>query len=78
MASRFRVEWADTAATDVTEIIRFIVRYSPLSASKIYQRIRKRADTLRRFPDRAHVVPELEELDVITYRELVVPVQDPV
>jgi len=73
VASRFRVEWTDAAATDVAEIIRFIARDSPFNASKVYQRIRKRANTLRRLPDRGHVVPELAELGVITYRELAAP-----
>ena len=73
MASRFRVEWTDAASADLAEIITFISRDSPLNAAKVYERIRKRANTLRTFPDRGHVVPELVELDVVSYKELSVP-----
>ena len=70
MASRFRVEWTEAASADFIDIIAFIRRDSPLNAAKVYQRIRKRANSLRRFPDRGHLVPELAELDVTGYREI--------
>ena len=73
MASRFRVEWTEAASRDLAEIIKFIARDSPINAMKVYKRIRKRANTLRTFPGRGHIVPELAELEVVTYRELSVP-----
>ena len=72
MPSRFRIEWTEAASRDLVEIITFIARDSPPDAATLYQRIRKRADTLRRFPGRGHVVPELASLDVVYYRELLV------
>ena len=72
MAFRFRVHWTAHAVADLTEIIRFIALDSPQNAIKFYQRIRKRAGTLRSFPDRGHVVRELAELDVRIYRELLI------
>jgi toxin ParE1/3/4 len=73
MAARFRVEWTEGASADLATIIRFIAKDSAATATKVYQRIRKRASTLRTFPERGHLVPELAELDVINYRELSIP-----
>jgi toxin ParE1/3/4 len=73
VASRFRVEWTESASTDLANIIKFIANDSPINASKVLKKIRQRANTLRRFPDRGHMVPELAELEVISYRELAVP-----
>ena len=73
MAARFRVEWTKAASADLEGIIQFIAKDSAPSAAKVYQRIRKRANTLRTFPERGHVVPELAELDVVNYRELSIP-----
>jgi len=67
------VEWTESASADLADIIKFIAKDSPLNASKIYGKIRKRATTLRSFPGRGHIVPELAELDVVSYRELSVP-----
>ena len=70
MRARFRVEWTEAAAADLADIIRFIARASPFNAARLYKRIRKRADALRTFPNRGHIVPEMAELDVTSYREL--------
>ena len=72
MPSRFSVEWTEGASRDLAEIITYIARDSPSDARRVYQRIRKRADTLRRFPGKGHVVPELASLNVVHCRELLV------
>ena len=73
MTPRFRVEWTDAASTDLANIIAFIAKDSLVNASKIYRKIRKKALTLHTFPNRGHVVPELAELDVVSYREVLTP-----
>ena len=73
MASRFRVEWTEAASSDLEDIIRFIARDSPLNATNLYKRLRKRAETLRTLPARGRVVPELADLEITTYLELSVP-----
>jgi toxin ParE1/3/4 len=73
MAARFRVRWTEQAATDLTEIVRYIALDSPQNALKVYKRIRTRAETLKTFPERGHVVPELAELGVTNYSELAIP-----
>ena len=73
MASRFRVEWTEAASSDLEDIIRFIARDSPLNATKLYKRLRKRAETLRTLPARGRVVPELADLEITAYLERSVP-----
>ena len=73
MASRFRVEWTDAATSDLAEIIKYIARDSAANATKTYRRIRQRARTLKTFPGRGHIVPELANLEILSYRELSVP-----
>ena len=69
----FRVTWTESASADVEDIIRFIAGDSPLNARKLYQRVRKRAATLRTFPNRGRCVPEVVDLQITTCRELEVP-----
>ncbi len=73
MASTFRVEWTEAASSDLENIVRFIARDSPLNATKLYKRVRSRAKTLRTFPARGRVVPELAELEITAYLEISVP-----
>ena len=73
MASRFRVEWTEAASADLTGIVGYIAKDSPANAAKVYQRIRKRAIMLRTLPGRGHPVPELVQLEILSYRELSVP-----
>jgi plasmid stabilization system protein ParE len=73
MAPRFRVRWTEQAATDLTELVQYIALDSPQNALRIYKRIRTRAETLKTFPERRHVVSELAELGVSIYKELAVP-----
>jgi toxin ParE1/3/4 len=73
MAPRFQVSWTEQAFTDLTDIVRYIALDSPQSALRVYKRIRTRANTLKTFPERGHVVPELAELGVTSYSELAIP-----
>ena len=73
MASTFRVEWTEAASSDLENIVRFIARDSPLNATKLYKRVRSRAETLRTLPARGRVVPELAELEITAYLEISVP-----
>ena len=73
MASRFRVEWTEAASSDLEDIVRFIARDSPLNATKLYKRLRKRAETLQTLHSRGRVVPELADLEIRACLELSVP-----
>lgn len=73
MPARFRVLWTEQASADVTDIVRYIALDSLQNASRVYKRIRTRADALKTFPERGHIVPELADLGVTDYRELSIP-----
>jgi toxin ParE1/3/4 len=57
----------------VTDIVRYIALDSLQNAARVSKRIRIRANALKTFPERGHVVPELAELGVADYRELSIP-----
>jgi plasmid stabilization system protein ParE len=73
VAPRFRVLWTEQASADLTDIIRHIALDSLQNASRVYKGIRTRANALKTFPERGHVMPELAELGVTDYRELSIP-----
>jgi toxin ParE1/3/4 len=73
VAPRFRVLWTEQASADLADIIRYIALDSLQNATRVYKRIRTRANALKTFPERGHVLPELVELGVTDYRELSIP-----
>ena len=50
----------------------FIARDNPAAARQVLQNLRNRADTLKIFPERGRVVPELADVGLRLYRELLV------
>ncbi len=73
MARRsFRVQWAETAARDLEELISYIAADSPLNAERILDKLEKRARTLESTPVRGRVVPELAHFGIRNWRELIV------
>ncbi len=72
MEVKFSVFWTDTAKSDLSDLIDYIYRDSPQNARSIFQEIRKRAESLDRFPERGRVVPELFDIGIVKYRELMI------
>ena len=69
--AEFRVLWTDTARADLEAIVDYIAEENASNALDVLERLEKRARTLRQFPERGRVVPELRILDVLIYRELI-------
>ena len=69
---KFNVLWTFAAGQDLESIVDFIARDNPNAARVILQKLRKRADTLKTFPERGRVVPELANVGLRLYRELLV------
>jgi toxin ParE1/3/4 len=63
------VHWTVGARRDLEEIVEYIRRDSPTSATALAERILARARTLRRYPRLGRVVPEYRDEAV---RELIV------
>lgn len=73
MPDRFRIEWAPIALSDLDEILEYIAaRDSVDAAVHVYEKLRDRIERLVSQPQRCRIPPELRELGVTEYHELVV------
>ena len=70
--SDFRVLWTDAAILDLNDIAKFIAADSPVSALEAISKIKQRCSKLERLPERGRIIPELQSVDILTYRELIV------
>lgn len=68
----FKVLWTFAASQDLESIVDFVARDSPQAATGILRNLRKRAETLKAFPGRGRLVPELADIGLHLYRELLV------
>ena len=68
----YDVIWTEEAVRDLEDIARYIARDSPGNASRVVKRLRDHASSLWSFPERGRVVPELLDLGLRAWRELVV------
>lgn len=68
----YDVIWTEEAARDLEDIARYIARDSPISARRVIKRLRDRTESLWSFPKRGRVVPELLDIGLRAWRELVV------
>ncbi len=74
MAGRYRVVWSEAAIQDVESILGWIMAHeSPVAAAHVYELVTKRAETLAQAPDRGRVVPEIREMGIVDFRELIEP-----
>lgn len=69
---RYKVIWTETAVQDLEDIARYIARDSPENARRVMKRLRESAEKLRNLPERGRIVPELLDLGLRAWRELVV------
>jgi toxin ParE1/3/4 len=73
MSRTYRVRWARGAGKDLKEIIDFIAADSPSNAIAVLKRIKKPVSTLFTDPERGRIVPELRDLGIFLYREMIIP-----
>jgi toxin ParE1/3/4 len=71
MRQAYDVTWSETAERDLLAIVEYIADDSPQRAYEMFKDLRKRASSLRNFPDRGRVVPELHQQGITQYRELI-------
>ncbi|NQU63573.1 MAG: type II toxin-antitoxin system RelE/ParE family toxin [SAR324 cluster bacterium] len=72
MASTYKVSWSATAKKDLRAIIEYIAKDSPVNASNILSKIKKKCEDLYLLADRGRIVPELREFAILQYHELVI------
>jgi plasmid stabilization system protein ParE len=66
----FKVLWTFAASQDLESIVVFVARDSPQAARRVMRNLRKGAETLKTFPERGRLVPELVDIGLHLYREL--------
>ena len=73
MSDNYKIEWAEVAENDLKGIIEYIAQDGPANALKILKKIKQKASSLNTLPERGRIVPELQDQDILIYRELIIP-----
>ena len=68
----FEVMWSQRAVRDLMKILDYVGQESLTRAEKLYSTLKMECQALREFPYQGRLVPELKDLGVSLYRELVV------
>ncbi|RUM64769.1 MAG: plasmid stabilization protein [Sulfurospirillum sp.] len=68
---KFEVIWTKKAELDLELIIEYIKVDSIGIAKNIFFEIKEQCDTLYIFPESRRIVPELQQIGVLQYRELI-------
>jgi len=72
MTKRYKVIWSDIAGQDLERIIKYIAIDSPANALKVLAKIKKKSAALYKLPERGCIVPELQESNILQYREFII------
>jgi toxin ParE1/3/4 len=68
---QFEVIWTKNAQFDLESIIEYIKIDSINIAKKIFFEIKNECANLHYFPQRKRVVPELQQIGILKYREII-------
>jgi len=68
---QFEVLWTKNAQFDLELIVEYIKTDSINAAKKIFLEIKKECANLYYFPQRKRIVPELEQIGILKYREII-------
>ncbi|MFA7084493.1 MAG: type II toxin-antitoxin system RelE/ParE family toxin [Arcobacteraceae bacterium] len=68
---QFEVIWSKSAEFDLELIIEYIKTDSLTIAKKIFFEIKKECNNLYYFPQRKRIVPELQQIGILKYREII-------
>ncbi len=68
---QFEVIWTKNAQFDLEQIIEYIKIDSQDVAKKIFFEIKKECENLYYFPERKRIVPELQQIGILKYREII-------
>lgn len=72
MVERFQVFWSPSAIRDLDDILDYVATSRGADAAvQLYSSIVGRVSTLSQSPKRARVVPELRDVGIRDYRELI-------
>lgn len=69
--ARYSVFWTNNAQRDLENVIDYIALHSRSNAVNVFNRIRRKAEELMKFPLRGRVVSELQFCNIESYREII-------
>jgi len=67
----YQVVWTNNAKSDLEDIIEYIKIDSISNAKKIFFDIKEKCNNLYYFPMKCKIVPELQQIGISKYRELI-------
>jgi plasmid stabilization system protein ParE len=67
----YKVFWTNEAALDLNDIVDYISQDKLSAAVSFYKAIRSKCLLLKNIPERYRVVPELQDLGISNYREII-------
>jgi toxin ParE1/3/4 len=72
MTERFKIEWSSLAAYDLESIVDYIVAADEVGAARgVYESIMRKIESLTSNPRRCRIVPELREIGMTEFREII-------
>lgn len=72
MSKRWKVEWSEVAVRDLERLAEYLSTDGSSDAERVLERLEKAAGSLRQYPLRGRIAPELRPLEIASIRELVV------
>jgi len=69
---RFKVYWSKEATIDLGEIVDFISKDRVSAARSVYKKIKSKCRQLNEAPERCRRVPELSDIGIESYREVII------
>ncbi len=69
---KYNILWTKQAALDLEEIYEYIYLDKPNTAQKILNKIKTSCTTLKSNPEKNRIIPEIREIGLLDYRELIV------
>lgn len=67
----YKISWSNNARFDLKQIIEYIKIDNIKTAKNIYSQIKEESNKLYYYPERKRVVPELQQIGISKYRELI-------
>ena len=72
MSRSYQIRWTANAKADLLNIVGYIKEDNADAAKNVYERLRGKAQSIKLFPLRGRVVPELLKEGITLYREIIV------
>ncbi|NIM16625.1 MAG: type II toxin-antitoxin system mRNA interferase toxin, RelE/StbE family [Candidatus Aminicenantes bacterium] len=72
MMKRFKVYWTKEATLDLEEIVDYISKDRDSAAKSIYKKVKSKCRELETSPERYRRVPELLDIYIESYREIII------